>query len=79
MSGNTAEQLHKVNTTKLQQDLKQSIIYSLFKPLISPSSTYKILFCMKYKQALIVIHGRAFERLETKMQEGKKKEAIICS
>lgn len=34
---------------------------------------------MKYKQALIVIHGHAFERLETKMQEGKKKEAIICS
>lgn len=28
---------------------------------------------MKYKQALIVIHGRAFERLETKMQEGKKR------
>lgn len=32
---------------------------------------------MKYKQALIVIHGRAFESLEIKMQE--KKEAIICS
>lgn len=70
VSGNTAEQLHKLNT-KLQYDLKQSIVYSLFLTPDSQSFTYKIFFCMKYKQAPIVINGRAFISLETKMQ-GKK-------